>query len=609
LTYANDVIVGHDVNDGVIVTASTGNIAVQDIFGGTDIVDGFEHFVGSIYNDTFNMQTADLSGSFKSLDFGDGTDTLHVIGNDGVAKFGFLAGSSETLDLSISNLEKVVLADDMDFFVTFRIPVITGQHWNIDTDGATHDHTIVVRGGDDSATSVDLSHLTFGANWNSSTTGKVDSITIAGGSHDDTIIGSSYADTILSGGGNDIIDAGKGDDIINMAPENTPEMFSADHINGGDGHDTLYYASHGASTDDLDNVTNVEQINVSGGTTAYITALDTLAGAGKALGVSATGMTAGGLHFDGHAVTGNLTINGSDYADDITGGQGHDTINGKTGDDTVHMGLNLTSQDELHGNDDDDTLTFAAKSHVNFDLTKVDGFEHLVLDNTDTSAHVTLTGDNFEGVTANWGAGYSGITVDGSTIDASHSLTFDASDITSPYAYVRFVDVTGGHGDDTITGTNSYDAAHPALGDILTGGGGADTLTGGDGADTFVYKATSDGNVTATNVSATGLESHADTITDFTSGSDVLKLVGNDFNLANGTLTAGTNFVVLSSVYDGTTLGGATCSAWSGGSGAVIVDSAHHVIYDANGSGEGYTVLATLDATATVAATDVMHTA
>ena len=77
--------------------------------------------------------------------------------------------------------------------------------------------------------------------------------------------------------------------------------------------------------------------------------------------------------------------------------------------------------------------------------------------------------------------------------------------------------ITGGTGADSLIGTDTV-----ATGDTISGGNsadtiegskGGDTLTGGAGADTFFYAAVADSRGTT-----------VDTITDFLSGSDKLKI-------------------------------------------------------------------------------------
>ena len=100
---------------------------------------------------------------------------------------------------------------------------------------------------------------------------------------------------------------------------------------------------------------------------------------------------------------------------------------------------------------------------------------------------------------------------DAGDINDTQTVTINASaSIAGDYK----VNVKGSALADTVTGTANADTIDGAGGaDVITGAGGADSLTGGSGADTFNYTAVSE---------STGAT--ADTVTDFTTGSDKIKL-------------------------------------------------------------------------------------
>jgi serralysin len=86
----------------------------------------------------------------------------------------------------------------------------------------------------------------------------------------------------------------------------------------------------------------------------------------------------------------------------------------------------------------------------------------------------------------------------------------------------------GGNGNDTIIGNSAYN--------MLTGNGGDDTLTGAGGNDVFIYD-----NGTS---SLSANEFGNDTITDFSSGADVIHIqneIGSgNVSFSDGVLTLGT---------------------------------------------------------------------
>jgi len=160
--------------------------------------------------------------------------------------------------------------------------------------------------------------------------------------------------------------------------------------------------------------------------------------------------------------------------------------------------------------------------------------------------------------------------------------------------------ILAGAGDDTVFGGSGDDTIDGDLGNDRIGGGqGVDVMTGGADADAFVFASAEDGTEVASNDDPVG---QVDSITDFESGIDTIELGDGFGDLAGtGTLTDGTDFEVIAGVYDGTN---GTSSEYAAGRASVLVDGTGNVIYDANGAGEGYTILANVG-DADVAASDV----
>jgi Ca2+-binding RTX toxin-like protein len=107
------------------------------------------------------------------------------------------------------------------------------------------------------------------------------------------------------------------------------------------------------------------------------------------------------------------------------------------------------------------------------------------------------------------------------------------SAVQSGFENVNLSGVTGTFGADitaiktgsTIVGTANADQVTGGAGvDVITGGAGNDTLTGGSGADIFVIT----GGLTAFGL---------DVITDFTVGTDTLRVTGANIGNADTTLT------------------------------------------------------------------------
>lgn len=188
------------------------------------------------------------------------------------------------------------------------------------------------------------------------------------------------------------------------------------------------------------------------------------------------------------------------------------------------------------------------------------------------------------------------------------------------YGHVGNDTLTGGNGMDRLYGGNGEDAlsgdAHPDMlfgeegndrlfggggNDILVGGLGRDLLTGGAGADAFRYDRVEDGTGIAVN-GTLGETVTTDVIADFQAGVDRLVFNADVFGFAPGSAVEGVNFFVVDGRYDGTNAGG---GSYDDHAPALIRDNTGTIYYDANGSEQGYTVVARVEGDAQVQASDI----
>jgi Ca2+-binding RTX toxin-like protein len=133
-------------------------------------------------------------------------------------------------------------------------------------------------------------------------------------------------------------------------------------------------------------------------------------------------------------------------------------IFGGTGKDVFDEGAGVTAREEIHGEDDIDTVTFAKRSASNPVTVTLGGSNGADGDNG---------GENDDIVDAE-------ILIGGAGDDAMTAATDVA------------VTMSGGNGDDVLTGDSQVDVLNGEAGnDTLVGAGGDDTLNGGDGNDTF----------------------------------------------------------------------------------------------------------------------------
>ena len=279
----------------------------------------------------------------------------------------------------------------------------------------------------------------------------------------------------------------------------------------------------------------------------------TLVGGAGTVQVDRDGLAANGYE-ETDTLTGIENIYGSRGDDQITGDANNNTIHGFAGDDTINGGGGTNDR-------------------AAYDETGNDAIQGGI--------KVTLVG----------GAGTVQVDRDG--------LAANGYEETDTLTGIE--NITGSDADDLITGDHSVNNLRGEDGiDTITGGVGSDTLTGGADADTFHYEVTGDGGVVATNdlVSASGVA--GDTITDFSGAEgDHISFNGEAFGIAAVT---GGNFTVIGAEYNG--LNG-TSDAWNAKAASFILDSQGNLIYDDNGAGDGYTIIANVGAGTVVVAADL----
>jgi Ca2+-binding RTX toxin-like protein len=222
-------------------------------------------------------------------------------------------------------------------------------------------------------------------------------------------------------------------------------------------------------------VTNLEGNVVAGGSTGTLNIAlddvnDNVASIGAGTGnvtvtggaatdiVTVTGLGTVGQVFTATAALSSFNVTGGAGAQSITGGSGNDTITGGAGNDTITGGA---GNDQMTGGSDADT----------FDITT-------------TAADTDRISDWGLGADVLAGSAFAGqrlivTIVNTSTTAFNASTAFDTNGVVS---------VTGGSGNDTITGGVGADTITGGNGnDIITGGAGADSLIGGDGNDLFLF--------------------------------------------------------------------------------------------------------------------------
>ena len=259
--------------------------------------------------------------------------------------------------------------------------------------------------------------------------------------------GSAFAAavTVYGGAGNDTIRGGAGNDTLD----------------GGDGDDVFVTGAVADGDDVMTGDAGNDTADYSARTNALTLNIDGTGDSGEGAEADSIGtdieIVKGGAGNDTIVgSSGNDTIFGGPGDDTITGGLGNDTLNGDAGNDTFIEGAATSGADVFNGGAGIDTVSYAARTNA-----------------------VTVSID--------------GVANDG-----------ESGELDKVMADVE--NITGGAGDDTLTGSTADNVLDGGAGndtlnglagnDTLRGGAGNDIMNGSDGDDTFDEGTASSGNDT-----------------------------------------------------------------------------------------------------------------
>ena len=468
-------------------TAVTVNLSDGTATGGDaegDSLTSIENLTGSAFDDTLTGDTAD-----NVLEGGDGADTLD--GGAGADTASWAASDAAiTVDLStgtntgghaagdtITNIESLSGSRYSD--------VLTGDAGANRLDGgAGNDRLTGGAGADTLVGGTGLDTASYAASATAVTVNLETGAASGGDAQGDSLesieylTGSAHDDTLIGDADNNVLEGGAG----------------ADTLDGGDGIDTASYAGSASRVDVRLSGTVVNHGDATGDTLTNIENLigsahnDILAGDRQA-------NTLAGL--DGNdllwASSGDDLLTGGPGADRLVGGAGLDTASWAGSSEAVTVRLHSLAA--KGGDAEGDTFPYL----LDVTYTDADGVEQ-----TETLPDVeNLTGSAHDDI-----------------------LAGDRRDN----------DIDGGAGNDTLYGGpgGGDDVMNGGLGndrlfggqgnDTLDGGPGDDSLAGGPGNDVFVF----------------GPSDGADTVTDFSSGTDKVDLTAfeiesvEDLDMATG---------------------------------------------------------------------------
>jgi Ca2+-binding RTX toxin-like protein len=557
-----DSITGWDGKD--VIDAGAGNDTIDGGAGADSLVGGLgdDSILGGLGNDTINGGSGndtinDFSGA-NSIKGGAGVDTITGSGTieGGTGDDVIVAGEYFSGDTYIFNP-----GDGKDTIAEY------GTSNALGTPGSGMDDTlqfgagivaaavILSRSGNDLVFKVNASDQVAMKDWFFTATGAghryLERVLFADGTFwtTDTIramtistLGTANADSIIGWDGKDVIDTGAGNDTVDGGA-------GADSILGGLGDDSL---SGGLGNDSIDAGDGNDTINDFIGTNALKGGLgaDTITGSGTMTGGAGDDLLIAGEYFSGDTYIFNL----GDGKDTIAeyGASNALGIPGPGMDDTLQFGAGIVAATvslSRSGND----LVFAV--NTSDQVTMKDwylsgigsGYGYRFLEKVQFADGTIWTTDTIRAmaIPASGTAGADSIlgwdgkdVIDGGagndTIDGgagADTLTgFDGFDLI--YGGDGDDNINGGLNGDTLYGGNGNDFIGGGQGldridggegnDTIIGGLGTDTLTGGSGADRFSFKHALDG---VTNI---------DTITDYTSGQDVIELSASIFTAFSG---------------------------------------------------------------------------
>lgn len=463
----NNVLKGMDGIDTLSYETATTKVTVglhtgaAQVTGGsgTDKVFDFENLVGGSAGDNLKGSTG-----ANRIDGGLGADTMAGLAGDDT--YVVDAVGDKVVEAAGAGIDKVESAIAYQLGNNLENLTLTGSA-HINGTGNALNNVIIGNGGN---------NLLNGGVGNDTLHGgeAYGNDTLNGGAGNDSLDGAYGNDSLLGGDGADTLEGGYGDDILDGG-------LGADSMSGGNGNDTFYVNNAGDLVFDVLDYYGNE-------TNTVITTIDYTLGAN----IDNLVLTGAATRGAGNYLDNVITANGNDNV--LNGGRGIDTLSyaGTTGAVTVSLALAGAQATGGSGND------------------ALRNFENL----TGGNGNDSLTGSSLDNV-LDGGAGNDtmagGKGNDTYIVNSANDVIIEAASsgtdqVLAPVTFTLAVNIenltltgtatingTGNASANTIIGNNANNELIGAGGnDTLSGGLGIDTLNGGLGNDTYRIDTTTD---------------------------------------------------------------------------------------------------------------------
>ncbi len=449
----NDTLAGGNDNDNLV--GGEGDDSLRGEAGDDDVFgeDGNDTIVVGLGDNTLTGGAGDDTFVFSDSDNG-----KNVVSEAGVV-------DSDTLDFSTFTSVIVFNLDTKD-----PQTVVSGQPLEVTLEFGQSIENFLSGSGNDSINGNGRDNLIKGGAGNDTIAGANGNDSLIGGDGDDSLTGGNNDDTLRGGGGNDVLNGGWNSDTYS-------------YVDSDDGDDIIIEDVFYADTLSFDEYDHAISIDL-----AYDALQDVYMGGGTTLRIDLP--VGGGV--DVENVIGskfNDVIKGSSLANEITGGLGNDTLEGRGGNDVYRFDRKIATdnlgtdeiKESVSGGGAEDVLDFSGYLEgLDIDLADSGG---VVVNESNLNLTILDGTGNAAGI--EWVIGSSGNdTITGNT-----------------QANV----LEGGDGDDVLRGGVGNDSLIGGVGDdTLAGGLGNDSLEGSDGNDRYTFDRSSDTVVLGTDTLVEG---------------------------------------------------------------------------------------------------------